>query len=114
MSRCGFLCFLPRSTCLSARDHAHTSELLLLLPPCVCMCCSGLLVRHARRVLGVAAEVLNQPGRPRVMKACKEVCTFAFIWGELGCRRGCRCSQARQCYFLWQIALMSFVVLLWI
>jgi beta-amylase len=34
---------------------------------------SGLLVRHARRVLGVAAEVLNKPGRPRVMKACKEM-----------------------------------------
>lgn len=34
---------------------------------------SGLLVRHARRILGVAAEVLNTPGRPRMLKAVKEV-----------------------------------------
>jgi hypothetical protein len=47
--------------------------LLLLLLLLLCHVCSGLLVRHARRVLGVAAEVLNKPGRPRVMKACKEV-----------------------------------------
>lgn len=47
--------------------------------------CSGLLVRHARRVLGVAAEVLNQPGRPRVMRACKEVrqALTAFVKGGL-------------------------------
>ena len=48
---------------------------------CSCVMCSGLLVRHARRVLGVAAEVLNKPGRPRVMKACKEV---RVCWGGGG------------------------------
>jgi hypothetical protein len=35
--------------------------------------CSGLLVRHARRVLGAAADVLNKPGRPRMLKAVREV-----------------------------------------
>jgi hypothetical protein len=44
-------------------------------------CRSGLLVRHARRVLGVAADVLNKPGRPRIMKACKEVCTDVWQRG---------------------------------
>lgn len=34
---------------------------------------SGLLVRHARRVLGAAAEVLNKPERPRMLRAVKEV-----------------------------------------
>ncbi|WIA44381.1 hypothetical protein OEZ86_007152 [Tetradesmus obliquus] len=33
---------------------------------------SGLLVRHARRVLGAAADVLNKPGRPRMLKAVRE------------------------------------------
>jgi hypothetical protein len=44
-------------------------------------------VRHARRVLGVAAEVLNKPGRPRVMKACKEVCVVGGgrrVWDGQG------------------------------
>lgn len=39
---------------------------------------SGLLVRHARRILGVAAEVLNKPGRPRMLKAVKEVSFWGF------------------------------------
>lgn len=38
---------------------------------------SGLLVRHARRILGVAAEVLNKPGRPRMIKAVQEVSLHA-------------------------------------
>jgi Glycosyl hydrolase family 14 len=37
---------------------------------------SGLLVKHARRVLGAAASVLHAPGRPRVLRAVSEVrCT---------------------------------------
>ena len=34
---------------------------------------SGLLVKHANRVLGAAAEVLNKPGRPRLIKSFTEV-----------------------------------------
>jgi hypothetical protein len=34
---------------------------------------SGLLVSHANRVLGAAAEVLNRKGRPRVFNASQEV-----------------------------------------
>lgn len=34
---------------------------------------SGLLIRHAERVLSRASDILNKPGRPRVFKAVKEV-----------------------------------------
>lgn len=34
---------------------------------------SGLLVRHAERILTVAQEVLNKHGRPRIFRALKEV-----------------------------------------
>ena len=45
---------------------------------------SGLLVRHADRVLGAAAEALNRPGRPRVLKRAVEV-------------RGRRCLEVAGC-----------------
>ena len=34
---------------------------------------SGLLVRHADRILTAAAEVMNAHGRPRIFRAVKEV-----------------------------------------
>lgn len=38
---------------------------------------SGLLVKHADRVLTAASEVLNKHGRPRVFSACREVAAQA-------------------------------------
>jgi hypothetical protein len=58
---------------------------------------SGLLLRHARRVLGAAAEVLNKPGRPRVLKAVREVslspCSTRVGGG--GCVVLCRAASGK-------------------
>jgi hypothetical protein len=68
------------------------SKVPLILTAAICSAaaaavdgCSGLLVRHARRVLGAAADVLNKPGRPRMLKAVREVslrCDCSALWSQ--------------------------------
>jgi hypothetical protein len=61
------LCSLLAPTTHHTRTRTHTHAR------------SGLLVQHARRVLGAAAAVLNAPGRPRVLKAVKQVCCVCLL-----------------------------------
>jgi hypothetical protein len=81
-----FFFFLLPMTRASAA--AAAAAVLCCAVLCCTVSCSGLLVRHARRVLGVAAEVLNKPGRPRIMKACKEVGGSNLI--DSFCSFGCQ------------------------
>jgi hypothetical protein len=66
---------------------------------------SGLLVKHARRVLGAAASVLHAPGRPRVLRAVSEVrCTNehnACVCCYQGAaeEKGCVCACVYVCWF---------------
>lgn len=52
---------------------------------------SGLLLKHADRILGAAAEVLNKHGRPRVFSSCLEAADGHVVYEfEPACRLGAK------------------------
>lgn len=52
---------------------------------------SGLLIKHADRILGQAADVLNKSGRPRVFKTCMEAENGHLIYAfEPACKLGAK------------------------